>query len=182
MVWDRRATSRQSASKMYLDSIENGEVPFGCALKLNHVINHRNGSYIRSLRYCRDQPGLLAVLSSAGELQVFCTQREFVEPFSENDVDGTPELLEVRKSYPIQYPFFDENFGCPHDQRVVSSDWAALGSPELQPRVVTRRWNQKLEVMLMPTTTQHHTFDLINFPAKARRENLNSLEEVLNCD
>src|SRR5277367_6467139 len=93
MIWDRRAASRQSASKMYLDSVESGEVPFGCALKVNNVIESRNQTSIRTLRYCRDQRGLLAVLSTAGELQVLCTEREFVEPTSENDIEDTPELL-----------------------------------------------------------------------------------------
>lgn len=169
-VWDRRAVSRHSSSKMYVDSVEAGEVPYGCVLKVNNVINPRGGAYIRSLRYCRDQGGLLAVLSSAGELQVLYTEREFMEPESENDVEDTPEMLEIRRSYPVQYPYFDDNFGCQHDDRVISSDWATLGSPDLLPRLVTRRGNQKLEVMLMPTNTQHLAFDLINFSAKARRE------------
>jgi hypothetical protein len=170
MVWDRRASSRQAASKMYLESVEGGELPFGCALKLNNVINPLNGAYIRSLRYCRDRPGLLAILSSAGELQVLCTEREFTGPPSENDLEERPEMLFVKQSYPLQFPFFDMNFGCSHDDRIVSSDWATLGSPDLQPRIVTRRWNQKLEVLLMPTNTQRLAFDLINFSAKARRE------------
>jgi WD repeat-containing protein mio len=170
MIWDRRAASRQPASKMYLDSVETGEVPFGCALKVNNVIESRNQTSIRTLRYCRDQRGLLAVLSTAGELQVLCTEREFVEPTSENDIEDTPELLEVRRSYPLQYPYFDDNFGCPHDDRVVSSDWATLGSPDVVPRLVTRRGNQKLDVMLLPATTQHVAFTLTNFSAKAKRE------------
>lgn len=170
MIWDRRATSRQAASKIYLESVDGGELPFGCTLKLNNVINPVSGVYIRSLRYCRDRPGLLAVLSSAGELQVLEIEKEFVESPSENDLDESPEMLLVKQSHPLQYPFFDKNFGCSHDDRVVSSDWATLGSPDLQPRVVTRRCNQKLEVLLMPMTTQHLAFDLINFPARARRE------------
>jgi hypothetical protein len=110
------------------------------------------------------------VLSSAGELQVLCTEKEFVEPGSENDMSDTPELLEIRRSYPLQYPYFDDSFGCQHDDRVVSSDWVTLRSPDLLPRLVTRRGNQKLEVMLMPTSMQHLAFDFINFSAKARRE------------
>jgi WD repeat-containing protein mio len=172
MIWDRRAASRQSASKMYLDSVEAGEVPYGCVLKLNNVIESRNQASIRTLRYCRDQRGLLAVLSTAGELQVLCTEREYVEPFSENDVEDTPELLEVRRTYPLQYPYFDDNFGCSHDERVVSSDWATLGSSDVVPRLVTRRGNSKLDVMLLPTTTQHVAFTLTSFSGKSKRESL----------
>jgi WD40 repeat protein len=167
MIWDRRATSRQSASKMYLEAVDDGEVPFGCALKLKSAIDSRNGANIRSLRYCRDRRGYLAVLSSAGELQVLCTQREYVEPLSESDVDESPELLEVKTSHTLQHPYFDENFNCRYDDRIGSSDWASLGSPDFQPRLITRRCNQKIEVMLMPTAAQHLAFDLINFSAKA---------------
>jgi len=170
MIWDRRAASRNSASKMYQDSVEAGEVPFGCALKVNNVIESRNQTSIRTLRYCHDQRGLLAVLSTAGELQVLCTEKEFVEPSSENDVEDTPELLEVRRSYPLQYPYFDDNFGCPHDDRVVSSDWATLGSPDVVPRLVTRRGNQRLDVMMLPATMHHVAFTLVNFSGKAKRE------------
>jgi WD repeat-containing protein mio len=170
MVWDRRAVSRQSSSRMYIDSVEAGDVPYGGVLKANNVVNPRGGTYIRSLRYCRDKGGLLAVLSSSGELQVLCTEREFVEPGSENDAGNSPELLEIRRSYPLQYPYFDDSFGYQYDDRVVSSDWVTLRSPNLLPRLVTRRCNQKLEVLLMPTTTQHLGFDLINFSAKAKRE------------
>jgi WD repeat-containing protein mio len=168
MIWDRRASSRHSASKMYLDSVDSGDVPFGCALKISKAIDPRNGSYIRSIRYCRDQRGLLAVLSSAGELQAFSIQKEYVEQIPENDVEGSPELLQVRRSHPLQYPCFHENFPYPHDERVISFDWMTLKSPFFQPRIVVKRSNQKQDVILKPTTIQHFAFDLINFSGPVR--------------
>jgi WD repeat-containing protein mio len=179
MVWDRRASSRHSVSKMYLDSVEAGEVPFGCVLKLNNVVEPRNQTSIRTLRYCRDHRGLLAVLSTAGELQVLWTEREYVEPYSENDVENSPELLEVRRAYPLQWPYWDEVLGCPHDERVVSSDWATLGSADVVPRLVTRRGNSKMDVMLLPPTTQHAAFDLTNFSGKAKRELLQTTQVLV---
>lgn len=169
MVWDRRAASRQTASKMYLDSVDAGEVPWGCALKLNSVIDPRKDAFIRSLRYCRDRRGILGVLSSAGEMQLLYTEKEYLEPTVENDVDGSPELLEVRRSHDLQYPYYNDDFGYSYEDRIVSFDWMTLGSSEFQPRILTRRCNQDLEVMLLPSNSQHLHFDLLDFSSKSKR-------------
>jgi WD repeat-containing protein mio len=168
MIWDRRASSRQFASKMYLDRVDAGEIPFGCALKISRAIDPRNSSYIRSIRYCRDQPGLLAVLSSSGELQAFSTQREYAGSLPENDVDGGPELLQVARSHPLQYPYFHENFPYSHNERIVSFDWINLRSSFFQPRIIARRSNQRQDIILKPATIQHFAFDLINFSGPVR--------------
>lgn len=168
MVWDRRASSRQSCSKMYLESIDAQEVPFGCALRIDKAIDTQQNGYIRSLRYCRDKRGHLGILSSSGELQVLCTDTEYVDPIPENDIEGTPELLEIKRSHPLRYPFYDESFGYHVDDRVVSFDWITLGSEEFQPRVVTRNCRQAIDVKLMPNTAQHLAFDFINFSGSAR--------------
>jgi WD40 repeat protein len=167
MVWDRRATSRQTASRMYLESVDAGDMTFGGVMRIGHAINANNNAYIRSLRYCHDRPGHLAVLSSAGELQLYRTEHEYADPSFEDDLDS-PELLQVRQSHTIQYPFFDKNFGGSPDDRIVSSDWVALGSSELQPRLVARRNNATLEVLLAPTTIQHVAYGLIQFSAQAK--------------
>lgn len=169
MIWDRRATSRQVSSKMYTDSIDSGDMPWGCALKLNRVIDPQYETNIRSLRYCRDQRGLLGVLSSAGELQLICTDKEYIEPATESNVEGSPELLEVRKSHDLSYPYFNENFGYSHDDRIVSFDWVPLGSSFYQPRVITRRSNHAVGVILKPSTSQNLALDLLDFSSKATR-------------
>ncbi len=53
-------------------------------------------SFIRSLRFNRNQPGMLAVLSRVGQLKVLSTKQEFMEP--EVVVEGSPELLEVERA------------------------------------------------------------------------------------
>ncbi|OBT78412.1 hypothetical protein VF21_02154 [Pseudogymnoascus sp. 05NY08] len=168
MIWDRRATSRQVASKMYNDTVDSSDVPWGCALKLNRVIDPKYDTNIRSLRYCRDQRGLLAVLSSAGELQLICTEKEHIEPMSENDTEGSPELLEVKRSHDLQYPYFNEDFGYSHDDRIVSFDWVTLGSSYYQPRVITRRSNHKMGVILKPSMSRNLVLDLMDFSSRAK--------------
>lgn len=169
MVWDRRATSRQVASKTYNDTIDSGDVPWGCALKLNRVIDPQYETNIRSLRYCRDRRGILAVLSSAGELQLICTDKEYVDHTAENGVVASPELLEVRRSHDLEYPYFNENFGYSHDDRIVSFDWVPLGSPFYQPRVITRRSNHKVGIVLKPSLSQNLALDLLDFSSRAKR-------------
>jgi hypothetical protein len=168
MVWDRRATSRQSASKVYLDSIDASEVPWGCALKIDRAINPQNDAYVRALRYCRDQRGLLGVLSSAGELQVLRTNREYFEPSRENDVEGSPELLQVTKSHVLMHPSFDDNFSYSQNERVVSFDWITPGYKDTQQRVVTRKFNQKLEVMMLPWKKLTPSLEFLQIPGKRR--------------
>jgi hypothetical protein len=168
MIWDRRSASRQTCSQMYLESVDRVEVPFGCVLKINKAISSERNAYIRSLRFYREKPGHLGVLSSAGELQVYCMQKQYLEPNPENEVDGSPELLQVQKSHPIRYSFFDELSGYHPDERVVSFDWMTLGSTDYQPRIVTRDCRQSLDVRLLPSTTQHLASKLINFSGRAR--------------
>jgi hypothetical protein len=168
MVWDRRATSRQVASKMYTDSVDSGDLPWGCVLKLNRVIDPNYDSHIRSLRFCRDQRGLLGVLSSSGELQLLSLKREYVEPSPENGIKGTPELLEVKKSHDIQYPYSHENFGYSHDDRIVSFDWMTLGSSLPRPRIITRRSNHQIGIKVLPSEAQNYHLELLDFSSRAK--------------
>ena len=77
---------------MYVDSVDREEVPWGAVLKLDRAIDADKNTYIRQLRYSRDQRGTLAILSSAGQLQVLQTKKEYMEPV--HDIIGSPELLE----------------------------------------------------------------------------------------
>lgn len=171
MIWDRRATSRHTASKSYTESIDSGDMPWGCALKLNRVIDSQYETNIRSLRYCRDRRGHLAVLSSAGELQLVCTEKEYNESADDNDGNESPELLEVRRSHDLAYPYFDENFGYAHDDRIVSFDWVPLSSSFFQPRVLIRKSNHTVEILMRPSTSHNLTLDLLDFSSKAKHEN-----------
>ncbi|KAI9740633.1 MAG: hypothetical protein M1818_004597 [Claussenomyces sp. TS43310] len=167
LVWDRRATSRQAASPMYLESVDASDVPWGCVLKLNRVIDPGRDSYIRGLRYCRDQRGLLGVMSNSGELQILQLRKEYIEPVPEIPVQDSPELLEVRRSYDIKYPYFHQSSPSKPEDRVVSFDWMTFGSNEIQPRLVTRNYDQKLAVELLPLRVQHALFGFLNISSNA---------------
>jgi hypothetical protein len=170
VVWDRRAAGRASASQMYLESVDQDEVPWGAVLKLDRVIETQKNIYIKQLRYCRDQRGALGILSSAGQLQVFQTNKEYVEPQSVNDVRGTPELLEVKKSYDLEYPYFDPDHKSKLEDRIVSFDWLTLGTQELPARVVALRANGKFEITSMPAATAGQLSKLIPWKPPKRRK------------
>lgn len=154
MVWDRRASTRATASPMYLDAFDNDGYAWGAALQLKKVIStDKQGSYIKSLRYCREQRGTLGVLSNAGQLQILKINKEYYDAGSEDDVKGSPELLQVKKSFDLEYPYFDPDRGRKQEDRVVSFDWLTLGTTDLQPRVVALRASGSFEIMQTPPNT-----------------------------
>lgn len=153
VVWDRRAISRNTASPIYLDSVDKEELPWGSALRLNRVIETERGSNIRQLRYCRDQRGTLGILSSAGHLQVLQTNKEYVKPTSPGTLESGPELLEVTKSYDFEHSYFEGDWQGRHENRIVSFDWVTLSSSELPARVVALRGNSNFEILEMPPDT-----------------------------
>lgn len=138
---------------MYLESIDQDEIPWGAALKLDRAIQTNKNVYIRQLRYCRDQRGTLGVLSGAGQLQVFRTNQEYIEPGSINDIRGSPELLEVNKSYDLEYPYSDPDHKRRLEDRIVSFDWLTLGASEIPGRIVALRANGSFDILQMPATT-----------------------------
>ena len=152
-MWDRRAAGRGTASPMYLESVDDEEVPWGAALKLDRAIDTEKPSYIRQLRYCRDQRGTLGVLSGAGQLQVFKTNREFVEPGSINDIRESPELLQVKKSHDLQWPFNLQEHEQRYEDRIVSFDWVNMGTSEIPGRVIALRAHGSFEIIGMPAPT-----------------------------
>ena len=157
VVWDRRVSNRSAVSPMYIASFDADEIPWGAALKLDRAIevekNEKN-VHIKQLRYCREHRGTLGVLSSAGQLQVFKTNKEYIEPGSEDDVRGTPRLLEVQKSFGLEYPYFDPEHRQRPENRIISFDWLNVGTPDLDPRVIALRANGKFEILQTPAATK----------------------------
>lgn len=163
VVWDKRVAGRSTASPMYLESFDQEEITWGAALKIDRAIqsDKNTPSSIKQLRYSREQRGALGVLSNAGQLQILQTKKEYIEPGSPDDVKGSPQLLEIRKSYDLEYPYFDENHRLKHDHRIVSFDWINVGTPELQGRVVALRGNGDFEVLQMPAKTANQVVQFV---------------------
>lgn len=155
---------------MYLESFDQDEVPWGAVLKLDHAIAAEKNVYIRQLRYCRDQRGTLGVLSSAGQLQVFQTNMEYMEADSQSAVQGSPELLEVKKSYDLEYRYSDPDHKKKFEDRIVSFDWITLGNTGLPARVIALRANSAFEVMQMPAATAGQLSKLIPWKPPHRRK------------
>ena len=170
MIWDRRAASRSaSSSPTYIDAVESNNMPWGWVLKLDTVIDDSLNTHIRSLRYCRDHSSLLGVLSSAGQLQFISTEKERLDATAEDVIGGSPELLQVERTHDVAYPWFNKDFESSADDRIVSFDWVPVRSGYHQPRVVARRSNHRVEVILKPSGVQRFTMDLLDFSSKAKR-------------
>lgn len=171
MIWDKRATSRPVASHTYMQAVEEDDLPWGGALRLDKVIETDSDphmaegkhSLIRSLRYCRDHRGLLAVLSRAGQLRVFETMRE--RPSASAALSESPELLQVRKSHEMDASYSDPSH---KNSRIVSFDWVTLGSPVLRPRLLVLRANGAFEILEQPSRASDHVFDMVPWQAPHR--------------
>jgi hypothetical protein len=164
MIWDRRASNRPVAGTMYMESVDAGEVPWGAALKLKSVINEDNGSYIKSLRFNRDQRGVLGILSSAGELNVYELRKEYLDDEFYTNPVISPELLEVRKSQNLESPpNVASNASSNIGERIVSFDWLTLGTAHVQSRVVALRANGKLDILETRKPQSELGMSLMNF-------------------
>lgn len=169
MVWDRRATQRLNASPVYLDAIDQDDVPWGGALRLDHAMHTEAApvsdrhSLIRSLRFCRDHSGMLAVLSRTGQLKLLSAKREHVEP--DLDLQRSPELLEVRKSYEMDPMYADP---ARKNDRIVSFDWVTLNSPVLQPRLLVLRAGGAFDILEKPSFTATHPFKMVPWQSPHR--------------
>ena len=170
MIWDRRATSRPVATHTYLQAVEEGDLPWGGALRLDQVIDTDSDpsladgkhSLIRSLRYCRDHRGLLAVLSRTGQLKVLETNRE--SPAIDLSQPG-PELLQVQKSHELDLSYRDTS---KKGDRIVSFDWVTLPSPVLRPRLFVLRANGSFDILETPSSTADHIYKLVPWKAPHR--------------
>ncbi|RDA84514.1 hypothetical protein CP532_1504 [Ophiocordyceps camponoti-leonardi (nom. inval.)] len=171
MIWDRRVTSRPLASHTYLQAVEEDDLPWGGALRLNKVIETSSDlfltegkhSLIRSLRYCRDRRGLLAALSPTGQLKVLETNRE-LQP-SGTASQGAPELLQVQRSHEMDVSYRDTSR---RGHRIVSFDWITLGSPVLRPRLLVLRANGSFEVLEQPSRTSDYVFNFVPWQSPHR--------------
>lgn len=171
MVWDRRAVNRNEISPIYADALERDNLPWGGALRLDRAVQMEadpaamdsKNSFIRSLRFCRDHPGMLAVLSRTGQLKILSTKREYEEP--ELQVEDSPQLLEVRRSYELD-PLYSEPTR--RNEKIVSFDWITMNSPVLQPRLLALRANGALEVLEKPSFTSEYPYKLIPWQAPHR--------------
>ncbi|KAK4457943.1 SEH-associated protein 4 [Cladorrhinum samala] len=171
MVWDRRAVSRNEVSPVYADALERDNLPWGGALRLDRAVQMEadpaamdsKNSFIRALRFCRDHPGMLAVLSRTGQLKILSTKREYEDP--ELQVEDSPQLLEVRRSYEL-----DLLYGEParRNEKIVSFDWINTNSPVLNPRLLVLRANGALEVLEKPSFTSEYPYKLIQWQAPHR--------------
>ena len=164
VVWDRRAVRRQDASLAYVDAVDRDGIPWGAALRLDRavqmeadpaLVNDRDPA-VRSIRFCRDHPGMLGVLSRTGQLRILSTKHEYVH--KEDYVKGSPELLEIRRSYEMD-PLYAQP-GHKND-KIVSFDWITLRSPVLQPRLLALRASGAIDVLEKPSFTAEYPFKLI---------------------
>ncbi|KAI2626595.1 hypothetical protein GGR54DRAFT_477664 [Hypoxylon sp. NC1633] len=168
VIWDRRATSRPSSSRFYLDAVEAEDLPWGAALNIDKAIDVKDanfqdrGSLIRSLRFCRDRSGLIAVLSRTGQLKVLDTKKEYIP--SEVLPNESPEVLEVRRSYEMDMSYAKER----KDDRIVSFDWVNLDSPALTPRAIVLRANGAFDILEKPSYTSEHLYKMIPWRAPHR--------------
>lgn len=171
MIWDRRATSRAVASPSYLQAIDEDEIPWGSALRLSQVIemeaqpslSDSKHSFIRSLRYCRDQRGLLAVLTRTGQLKVLNTKKELATPDSE--FGSSPELLSLNKSHELDVL---NSSSARKSDRIVSCDWITVGSPVLRPRLLVLRANGSFDILEQPSYTSDYVYKLTPWQAPHR--------------
>ncbi|KAB5570402.1 hypothetical protein GE09DRAFT_1103132 [Coniochaeta sp. 2T2.1] len=171
MIWDRRATSRAIASHSYLEAVDQDDVPWGGALRLNRAMQMEtdpasvdsHSSFIRSLRFCRDRPGMLAVLSRTGQLKILSTKNEF----SEKDMtfESSPDLLEVTKSHEMDPHYADTTR---KNDKIVSFDWVTMSSPVLKPRLLVLRANGAFEILEKPSFTSDYPYKLIPWQAPHR--------------
>jgi WD repeat-containing protein mio len=167
MIWDRRAVNRPLASPFYNQAVDEDDLPYGGALRLDQLIemdqSDNKHSFIRSIRYCRDHRGLLGVLSRTGQLKILKTNKEF--PPVEMDVEGSPELLQVYRSHEMDVHFADPNR---KQDQIVSFDWVTLGSSVLRPRVLVLRASGAFEILEQPPYTADHLFKLVPWKSPHR--------------
>ncbi|KAI0166660.1 WD repeat domain-containing protein [Xylariaceae sp. FL1272] len=169
VVWDRRATQRSTASSTYLHATETDGLPWGAALNLDRAIDinpsnaPERGSLIRSIRFCKNHRGLLAVLSRTGQLCAIDTKKESLAP--EREYDASPELLEARRSHELDMSFTRDDRKL---DQIVSFDWVTLDSPILRPRALVLRASGAYEILEKPSYTAEHMYKMIPWQAPYR--------------
>ncbi|OAA74144.1 WD40 repeat-like-containing domain protein [Cordyceps fumosorosea ARSEF 2679] len=186
MIWDRRASNRPLASTSYVQTVEEDDMPWGAALRLDHAIEtdhdpsavDERHSMIRSLRYCRNQRGLLAILSRTGELRVLDTKKD--SPSPSITTEQGPELLHVERSHELDQSF---RYNSRKNDRIVSFDWVTLGSPDLNPRLLVLRTSGKFDILEKPSASTQHAYKLIPWQSPHRGlESGQSYQDIMQFD
>ncbi|CAI4211826.1 unnamed protein product [Parascedosporium putredinis] len=155
----------------YLQAVDEDDVPWGSALQLNQVIemeaqpsmSDSKHSFIRSLRYCRDQRGLLAVLSRTGQVKVLKTNKEITTP--DPEFNNSPELLSLHRSHEMDIL---NSSSTRKSDRIVSCDWITVGSPVLRPRLLVLRANGSFDILEQPSYTSDYVYKLTPWQAPHR--------------
>lgn len=143
--------------------VDNEELPWGAAVKVDRATEADPVQYddryslIRSLRFCRDHRGLLAILSRTGQLKVLETQKVFTP--SEVDHESSPHLCKIRRSYELDLAYRHQSLPLP-ENRIVSFDWVTLSSPVLSPRAVVLRANGCFDILEKPPYTTQHLYKM----------------------
>lgn len=171
MVWDRRALNRSVASRSYLEAIDMDPLPLGGALWLSGAMElerdvqarSSRSSLIRKLQYCRDQRGLLAVLSRTGQLKVFSSQH-VGKPQAEDELQS-PQLLQVRRSFEMDNFYADTDR---KNDRIVSFDWVTTPSPSPGPRLLVLRNSGAFEILEVPSVTRMYPYKMTPWQAPYR--------------
>lgn len=171
MVWDRRALSRGVASSSYLEAVDMDEMPLGGALRLDRAMDMERdpqarsarNSFIRKLAYCRDQRGMLAVLSRTGQLKVFSTQQSHYSP--DDAESDSPQLLHVRRSAEMDNLYSEPDR---KNERIVSFDWLTMPSPSLRSRLLVLRNSGAFEILEVPSATMAYPYKLTPWQAPFR--------------
>ena len=141
--------------------MDNEELPWGAGMKVDRATDvnlvqfNDRYSLIRSLRFCRDHRGLLAILTRTGQLKVLETQK--VSTPAEVEVENSPELRKVRRSYELDLTYRNPD----RDDRIVSFDWVSLPSPALAPRAVVLRANGCFDILEKPSYTSQHVYKMV---------------------
>ena len=141
----------------------------GAALRLDRAIETDSDpsladgkhSLIRSLRFCRDSRGLLAVLSRTGQLRLLQTNKEILS----SETTSQAELLHVHRSHELDVSYRKDSR---KNDRIVSFDWLNLGSPVLRPRVLILRANGSFDILEQPSNGSDHLFKLVSWKAPHR--------------
>ncbi|KAM3454492.1 hypothetical protein MY3296_002949 [Beauveria thailandica] len=186
MIWDRRASNRPLASAAYVQTVEEEDMPWGATLRLDQAIEtdhdpsivDERHSMIRSLRYCRNQRGLLAILSRTGELRVLNTKKD--SPSPNITTEQGPELLHVEKSHELDLSY---RYNSRKNDRIVSFDWVTLGSPDLNPRLLVLRTSGKFDILEMPSASTDHAYKLIPWKSPHRGlESGHKYQDIMQFD
>lgn len=163
---------------MYLEAVDADGYPMGAALN-KKTFATRDEAAIKQLRFSRECSGALGVLSKSGELQVYEIKKEFVEAGSEDDKEGSPRLLEIKKSTPLCIPSEDVSHQRRQEERIISFDWMNIGTRELEPRVVVLKANGKFEVLSMPAASAGHIAMFVPAAAAAPHKRKSCI--ILSC-